>query len=154
MCQECVSYWRQESVWMPVMGQQVITKHFTGLLAMGMLTLLSFCVVRINCLVQFIVLFQKCPWWVGVYSNKLSLTAKYCNYTCTLRCLRKYPYPYPQGVFMLKPYPHSGTIPLYFSILVVDFWDFIPLGISSNPPWDWYGYFPGLALLQSPWSIV
>ena len=33
---------------MLVMGQQVITKHFTGLLAMGMLTLLSFYVVKIK----------------------------------------------------------------------------------------------------------
>ena len=42
---ECANYWRQELVLMPVMVPQVITKLFTGLLVMEMLTLSNFSVV-------------------------------------------------------------------------------------------------------------
>lgn len=114
----CVSCWRQESVWMLVMAQRVITKHFIGLLAMGMLTLLSFFVVRIK---------------VEFYSVLSELSTLWFPYQLSLKNW--------YSSTPLSPIP-AQSHPSF--CLILAFKDFVfsgsPLWNFQNPPWGGYGY--------------
>lgn len=112
----CVSCWRQESVWMLVMAQRVITKHFIGLLAMGMLTLLSFFVVRIK---------------VEFYSVLSELSTLWFPYQLSLKNWYSSTPP---------PLPHLSPISLeipvfvwYLPLKILSF-QALPFGISKTLP--------------------